>query len=114
MRNPFYIQEIPIDAPFCYRDEELKELQSYAEAKANVVLFSPRRYGKTSLVKRVQKRLARNGAVTIFTDFFGVGSVEDLAVRMAKAVFAVTHGNDPLWKTALRTILSFRPTSVFF
>lgn len=114
MRNPFYIQEIPIDAPFCDRDEELKELQSYAEAKANVVLFSPRRYGKTSLVKRVRKRLARNGAVTIFTDFFGVGSVEDLAVRMAKAVFAVTHGNDPLWKTALRTILSFRPTSVFF
>jgi hypothetical protein len=109
MRNPFYIQEIPIDAPFCNRAEELKELQSYGEAKANVVLYSPRRYGKTSLIKRVQKRLARNGAVTIFTDFFGVGSVEDVAVRMAKAVFAVTHGNDPLWKTALRTILSFRP-----
>ncbi len=114
MRNPFYMQEIPINAPFCDRDEELKELQSYAEAKANVVLFSPRRYGKTSLVKRVRKRLARNGAATIFTDFVGVGSVEDVAVRMAKAVFAVTYGKDPLWKTALRTILSFRPTNVFF
>ena len=47
MSNPFYLQEIPVDAPFCDRGGELKELQSYAEAKANVVLFSPRRYGKT-------------------------------------------------------------------
>jgi len=46
MGNPFYLQEVPVDAPFCNRAKELKELQSYAEAGANVVLFSPRRYGR--------------------------------------------------------------------
>ena len=109
MTNPFYLQELPVDAPFCNRVEELRELQSYAEAKANVVLFSPRRYGKTSLVKRVQKSLSDEGAVTIFVDLFGVASVEDVAARLAKAVFLVTHQKEPYWKTALRTIRSFRP-----
>lgn len=109
MSNPFYLQEVPVDAPFCNREKELKELQSYAEGGANVVLFSPRRYGKTSLVKRIQKKLADKGAVRIFADFFGVASVDDVAMRLAKAVFAVTHSKDPLWKKALKTIRSFRP-----
>jgi hypothetical protein len=109
MPNPFYLQELPLEAPFCNRSEELKELQSYAEAKANVVLFSPRRYGKTSLVKRVQKSLSHQGAVTIFVDFFGVASVEDVSARLAKAAFIITHQKESSWKTALRTITSFRP-----
>jgi len=109
MGNPFYLQEVPVGAPFCNRAKELKELQSYAEAGANVVLFSPRRYGKTSLVKRIQKKLADKGSVTIFADFFGVASVDDVAGRLAKAVFVVTHSKEPLWKRALRTIRSFRP-----
>jgi hypothetical protein len=41
MGNPFYLQEVPVDAPLCDRENEPKELQSYAEAGANVVLFSP-------------------------------------------------------------------------
>jgi hypothetical protein len=109
MGNPFYLQEVLVDAPFCNRAKELKELQSYAERGANVVLFSPRRYGKTSLVKRIQKKPADKGAVTIFADFFGVASVDDVAMRLAKAVFAVTHSKDPVWKKALKTIRSFRP-----
>jgi len=107
--NPFYLQEVPVDAPFCNRKRELKELRVYAEGRANVVLFSPRRYGKTSLVRRVQKDLANKGAVVIFADFFGVASVEDVASRLAKAVFVITHRKDPLWKSALRAMKSFRP-----
>ncbi len=109
MGNPFYLQEVPVDAPFCIRKRELKELQSYAEGKANVVLFSPRRYGKTSLIKRIQEALLNKGAVTLFSDFFGVASVDDVASRLAKAVFVVTHKRDPLWKSALRAMKSFRP-----
>ena len=71
--------------------------------------FLPGDFGKTSLVKRVQSRLAAKGAVVIFADFFGVGSVEDVAARLAKAVYGFTHGKPSLWKTALRTLLSFRP-----
>ncbi len=109
MGNPFYLQEVPVDAPFCNRKREMKELQAFAEAKANVVLFSPRRYGKTSLVKRIQKVLSNKGDITLFADFFGVASVDDVASRLAKAVFVITHKKDPLWKSALRAMKSFRP-----
>lgn len=109
MGNPFYLQEVPVEAPFCNRKRELKELQSYAEGKANVVLFSPRRYGKTSLVKRIQKALMNKGAVPLFVDFFGVASVDDVASRLARSVFVITHKKDPLWKSALRAMKSFRP-----
>jgi len=108
-KNPFFFFTLPVDAPFCNRKEELQQLTSYALSGANVLLYSPRRYGKTSLVKRVQKELADGGAVTIFADFFGVGTVYDVAARLAKAVFAVTHQDQPLWKKALKTVTSFRP-----
>jgi hypothetical protein len=40
MKNPFFFREIPVNAPFCDRQEELRQLQSWAEGKANVVLYS--------------------------------------------------------------------------
>lgn len=53
MPNPFLIETLSPDSPFCDRDDEIARLQSCAESGTNVVLFSPRRYGKTSLAVRV-------------------------------------------------------------
>ena len=89
LKNPFYFRELPTDGPFCNREDEQKELVSHAQSLANVVLYSPRRLGKTSLIKRVQKDLAGEGAVAIYTHFYGVTSVEDVAARLAKAVFRI-------------------------
>ena len=95
MQNPFYLRVLPVDAPFCNRAKELDELTSHARNKANVVLFSPRRYGKTSLVKRVQERAKKEGVVTIYVDFLGIDSVEDLASRIASRFYAYSYGKDP-------------------
>ncbi|MDA8413833.1 MAG: hypothetical protein M0023_08595 [Desulfobacteraceae bacterium] len=109
MPNPFYLKELPVDGPFCNRVKELTELADMARSKNNAVIHSPRRFGKTSLVRRVQNNLAAEGAITIFADFFGVGSVEEVAARMAESVFRVTRQNEPIWKKAIRAITSFRP-----
>lgn len=109
MPNPFYLKELPIDGPFCNRVKELAELADFARSSNNVIIHSPRRFGKTSLVRRVQSNLAADGAVTIFADFFGVGSVDDVAARMAESVFHVTRQSEPIWKKALRIITTFRP-----
>ncbi|MGB9080920.1 MAG: hypothetical protein WCD00_06435, partial [Desulfuromonadaceae bacterium] len=93
MPNPFYIKQLPLDAPFCNRKKEIAELCRLAESKNDVVIHSPRRFGKTSLVRRVQKELADRGGLTIYADFFGVGSIDDVAARMTEAVFRVTHKN---------------------
>ena len=108
-KNPFYLKEIPVDAPFCDREKELADLISYAKSNANVVLFSPRRYGKTSLTKRVQHSLNSHGALTAYCDLFGVTSVEEFAGRIAKAIYTITQKNEGLFQKAINFITSFRP-----
>ena len=68
MPNPFLTKTLPPDAPFCDRQEELAALLGHAESGANAVLFSPRRYGKTSLVFRVQHQLAGRGILPVYVD----------------------------------------------
>lgn len=109
MANPFYIKQIPLNAPFCNRVQEIETLCRLAESKNNVVIHSPRRFGKTSLVARVQQRMSERGAVTVYADLFGIGSVDEAASRIAMALFAVTHRSEPLWKKALKTLTAFRP-----
>ena len=108
-KNPFYLKEIPVDAPFCDREKELADLISYAKSNANVVLFSPRRYGKTSLTKRVQKSLNSHGTLTAYFDLFGVTSVEGIAGRIAKSIYTITQKNEGLFQKAINFITSFRP-----
>jgi len=85
LRNPFSLKELSIEEPFCDREEEIKELGSHALNFANVVLYSPRRYGKTSLVKRVQKAIQGEGIITIYVDFFGVENLDAVANKFASA-----------------------------
>jgi uncharacterized protein len=50
--TPFTLKEIPAGSAFCNRQNEMKDLIAFAAARENVLLYSPRRYGKTSLVKK--------------------------------------------------------------
>ena len=112
MSNPFTLRVIPPGAPFCNRKLELKELCSHARNKTNVVLFSPRRYGKTSLVKKLQRNLEREGYLTIYSDFFLVTSDNDVAQRMAKSIYTVLHQRESFLKKGarfLKTFKTFRP-----
>jgi AAA+ ATPase superfamily predicted ATPase len=108
-KNPFIISVVPPEAPFCNRSRELRQLISYGSAGTNVVVFSPRRFGKTSLVKRVQSNLVKKGMLTLYADFFGVTSIDDVAGRIAKCVYAFIRGNEPLMKKAVRLLTTFRP-----
>ena len=108
-KNPFYLKEVPVDAPFCDREKELADLISYARSNSNVVLFSPRRYGKTSLTKRVQNALKSEGTLTAYCDLFGVTSVEEIAGRIAKSIYAITRKNEGLFQKAMNFMRSFRP-----
>lgn len=112
MSNPFILKVIPPDSPFCNRTRELKELSSHVHNYSNVVLFSPRRYGKTSLVKKLQFHLLRQKVFSIYTDFFMVDMVNDVAARIAKSVYALLDRYESLLKKGsryLRTIKGFRP-----
>ncbi len=112
MPNPFLIETLPPDSPFCDRQDEIARLQSCAESGTNVVLFSPRRYGKTSLAVRVQDMLAKQGYVAVYCQLFGVDSVSDAVSRMARSVLGAIHARESLLEKGKRFLAffkSFRP-----
>jgi len=91
---------------------EIEELSAHARNKVNVVLFSPRRYGKTSLVKRLQADLQGDGFFTVYADFFMVTSMNDVAERIAKSIYAALHRRESLLEKGVRylkTFTTFRP-----
>jgi hypothetical protein len=108
-RNPFTLKEVAAGSAFCDRRQEFSDFLRFAGAAQNVLLYSPRRYGKTSLMRNVQDRLAAEGALTAYCDLFGVSSVEEIAGRIARSIYAVTRKNENLFKKSIRFLSAFRP-----
>jgi hypothetical protein len=86
--NPFTLGIISSDQGFCNREKEIEELTRHALNCTHVVIFSPRRYGKTSLVKQVMARVSSQGYLAIYVDCFSVIAREDLIQKFASAVIA--------------------------
>ena len=86
MANPFSIGHILPGEPFCDRKRELEELKTHARNSSSVVLFSPRRYGKTSLVKRVMTDMEKKGFVSTYGDFFSVTDKRSFIQKLALMV----------------------------
>ena len=63
--NPFVYGEIVTAAAFADRDDEREHLARDLAAGQKVFLISPRRYGKSSLVRDVMRGLARQKILTI-------------------------------------------------
>jgi len=55
MQNPFTLGIVRKE-DFCDREKEINNLLRYGRNGDNVVLFSPRRYGKSSLIAKVFER----------------------------------------------------------
>ena len=58
MTNPFKFGSVVDDPFFSDREEEMKRIISFFGSENHLTLISPRRFGKTSLVKRAV-RVAR-------------------------------------------------------
>lgn len=69
MSNPFKIGEVVKGEYFCNRRQEIETLLGYIEGAQNVFIYSPRRFGKTSLIKVVLEEAVRLfDAVTVYVD----------------------------------------------
>jgi len=109
VKNPFYLKPLPLAASFCNREKEIEDLVRHAKNCTNVVLSSPRRFGKTSLVKRVQKILKKKNVEIIYIDFFGVASIEEVASKLAAGIYSIVYKEENLLKKTLKFFLSLRP-----
>ncbi|MGB9613743.1 MAG: hypothetical protein ACPL4K_06205 [Candidatus Margulisiibacteriota bacterium] len=64
MKNPFYFGKEVTGEAFTNRKSEVKELLSDIEQGLNIIIYSPRRYGKTSLIKEVLEIAKRRGILS--------------------------------------------------
>jgi hypothetical protein len=86
--NPFNFGDLAVDAGFADRERELAELTADIRNGQNVVVFAPRRYGKSSLVWRAaQQLLARNQALVAQVDLMLTATKEQLAAALARAIY---------------------------
>jgi hypothetical protein len=79
-----------------------------AEEGNNSRLVAPRRFGKTSLLRRVISDAARAGWATVYVDFFGVLTLADIAQRIERAYAEQLQGRLASWFAGARRRL--RPT----
>src|SRR5262245_57827277 len=84
--NPFvYSHPIAPDA-IIDRDEETNALLASAVGGHFVRLYAPRKYGKTSLLRRVLRDAEREeGMIPILVDLYGVLSIADVAIRFERS-----------------------------
>jgi AAA+ ATPase superfamily predicted ATPase len=87
-RNPFNFGDLALDSGFADRRRELSELISDIRNGQNVVVFAPRRYGKSSLIRQAaQELIARNEALVAQVDLMLTATKEQLAAALAQAIY---------------------------
>jgi uncharacterized protein len=82
--NPFKFGSIVEDPFFTNRVEEQESIKNILQSATHLIVISPRRYGKTSLVKKVVSSLNRP---LIFIDLQLITDVNDLASQMLKKIY---------------------------
>ena len=84
--NPFVYSHPIAPDDVIDRDEETQRLLAAAVGGHFVRLYAPRKYGKTSLLRRVLRDAERQeGMIPILVDLYGVLSVADVAIRFERA-----------------------------
>jgi hypothetical protein len=84
--NPFVYSRPISPEEIVDRDDETEQLLKNAVGGHYVRLYAPRKYGKTSLLRRaLAVGEKREGLVPVLVDLYGVVSLADVAVRFERA-----------------------------
>lgn len=89
-RSPFPYQGPLQPEQVSGRDELIADLAQRLVDRRLTALLGPRRYGKTSVLKRVCADLAQVGPETVWIDLYELSSVADLAAAVDRGLSRVT------------------------
>src|SRR6187401_379652 len=109
MQNPFVYGEVVPGESFVDRESELDRLIGDLAAGQKVFLISPRRYGKSSLIRQALNALSRRGVLTVEVTVSSYSSYLSFLEGYARALAAV----ETRWERArgwlTKVISSTRP-----
>jgi hypothetical protein len=86
--NPFSFGTLATDEAFADREDEVRQLVGDAMNGQDVVVFAPRRIGKSSLVAAVMRELVGQGVLVADIDLWKVPNKEKLAEALAAAIYS--------------------------
>src|SRR5215213_6535082 len=84
--NPFRYGALALDRAFTDRETEIAELKADVRNGQDVVIFAPRRYGKSSLVWRVAQQLKREKVLVAQVDLMTAPTPATFAEKLAGAI----------------------------
>ncbi|HEY0392462.1 MAG TPA: ATP-binding protein [Solirubrobacterales bacterium] len=108
--NPFSFGALALDESFADRESELAELVSDIRNGQDVVIFAPRRCGKSSLVWRAARVLSARRVLVAQVDLMTTPTKESLAAALAKSVFDEIAS--PLERVREKALAPFRGLQV--
>jgi len=86
MSNPF-VFGVPVEgANFTDREKEKKEILDSLMAGQNLILFAPRRYGKSSLLREVMRGLDKEKFLTLWIDVSEVSTIRGFLERIVNQI----------------------------
>ncbi|MFP3043656.1 ATP-binding protein [Treponema primitia] len=111
--NPFKYGTIVRGGDFFDRKEECSRIVETLMGGNNMVLYAPRRFGKTSLVFKVIEQLEKKKVTCVYFDFMTVYSPESFVRLYAKALSAKQTNMDKFVKIFASAIKNIRPVLGF-
>jgi uncharacterized protein len=85
--NPFRFGALALDDAFADRDREVADLVTDVRNGQDVVIFAPRRYGKSSLVWRASQELVSEGVLIASVDLMTTPTKARLAEKLAASIY---------------------------
>jgi hypothetical protein len=87
------------------REDELAAVHGRVSAGRNTRVTAPRRYGKTSLLRRLLRDCELEGVVGVYVDFYGVLTLADVSARIEAAYEQALRGPLARWFQGVRRTL---------
>ncbi len=94
MNAPFIFGKIAIRNNFIDRKKEIKHLKTNFYSGINTILISPRRWGKSSLVKKAGDEVVKENQNyrVVFIDMFNIRSEEDFYKSLSETLIKAVSG----------------------
>lgn len=102
--NPFKYGTVVADRYFIDRQKEIVQIKDDLLNGINIILYAPRRFGKTSLVMQVLNDLKASQVKTVYLDLFQVYSLESF-IRLYAAKVMDSSGFS--MKKAIKSLKSY-------
>jgi hypothetical protein len=108
--NPFRFGSLALDEAFADREAEIGELADDVRNGQDVVVFAPRRYGKSSLLWAAARSLSADSVLVAQVDLMTTPTKERLAAALAASVYEQIAS--PLERVREKALAPFRGLSV--